>query len=155
MQSAYIYLKGLNQDLPKPFYISLLFKGLPDAFDAFASRKLEEINKDLDKVEINALISDIILEEARINSNNPTLLNKVLNNTVCSYCKKIGHIESSCFNKYPELKKDNKSKKGKDKNKKKDTYKKKNNKKDKKEDKSESTQVMISTTTDPINPVQI
>ena len=138
------------QELPKPFYISLLFKGLPDAFNAFVLRKLEEINKDLDKVEINALISDIISEEARINSNNPTLLNKVLNNTVCSYCKKTGHIESGCFNKYPELKKDNKSKKGKDKNKKKDTYK-KNNKRDKKEDKSN--QVVISTTTDPTNPV--
>ncbi|TVY31843.1 hypothetical protein LOCC1_G008381 [Lachnellula occidentalis] len=46
----------MRYELPKPFIAILLFKGLSSSFDAFSSRKYKE------------LISDIISEEARLQS---------------------------------------------------------------------------------------
>ena len=69
IQSSYLYLKELNQELPKPIIAWLLLKGLPSSFDSFSSRKYEDLAKDLTKIDLDQLITDIISEEGRINSN--------------------------------------------------------------------------------------
>jgi hypothetical protein len=47
----------------------MLLKGLPGLFNSFSSRKYKDLAKDLIKIDLDQLISDIILEEGRINLN--------------------------------------------------------------------------------------
>ena len=86
----------------------LLFKGLPSSFDSFASRKYEELAKDIANINISKLIADLISEEARITSNINLEANKTASNTpICRYCRKSGHLEAKCYKKYPELRPNN------------------------------------------------
>jgi len=93
--------------MPKPFIAWIIFKGLPSSFDSLASRKYEDISGSLTTIDISKLISELISEEARMNSNLEA--NKVYkgnNNTkpFCKHCNKSGHLETRCYTKYPELK---------------------------------------------------
>jgi hypothetical protein len=70
------------------------------------SRKYEELTEDLKDVNIIKLISDLISEEGRFNSNinleaNKTSFNN--NSSYCKYCNKKGYIEDKYFIKYPKL----------------------------------------------------
>ncbi len=105
IQSSIIYLKELKQLMPKPITAWLILKGLPSSFDSYASRKYEELAEDLNGINITKLITDLISEEGRINSNINLEANKASKNNLsyCKYCDKKGHIEDKCFIKYPEL----------------------------------------------------
>ncbi len=105
IQSSALYLKDLGYELPKPIIASLIFKGLPSSFDAIASRKYEELAKDIANIDISKLISELISEEARMSSISDLEANKAIkpNKRFCIYCNKKGHIEPKCFLKYPEL----------------------------------------------------
>ena len=99
----------LKYELPKPFIIWILFKGLPSSFDSFISRKYEELAKNINNINVNTLISELISEEARMLAinNNSLEANKAYkgrNRSYCTYCNKSGHIVDKCFNKHPELK---------------------------------------------------
>ncbi|TVY36399.1 hypothetical protein LCER1_G008867, partial [Lachnellula cervina] len=100
-----IYLKELGYELLKPFIAILLFKGLSSSFDAFSSRKYEEVTKNIKNIDITKLISDIISEEARLKSNTISSANKATSNRIplCRHCGKRGHIEPKCWDKYPKL----------------------------------------------------
>ena len=106
IQSSAVYLKELNYEVPKPFLVWLLFKGLPSSFDSFSSHKYKAITKDLDNIDISKLISDLILEESRIDASIGLEAYKagLSNNSFCTYCSRKGHIETKCYTKYPELK---------------------------------------------------
>ncbi|KFY92298.1 hypothetical protein V500_04228 [Pseudogymnoascus sp. VKM F-4518 (FW-2643)] len=98
IQSSALYLKDLGQQLPNPIIASLIFKGLPSSFDAIASRKYEELAKDLNKIDIPKLISELISEEARMSSNLEQSANKAIANKAklpfkssCTHCNKTGH----------------------------------------------------------------
>ncbi|TVY38198.1 Copia protein [Lachnellula cervina] len=105
IQSSAIYLKELGYKLPKPFIAILLFKGLSSSFDAFSSRKYEEVTKNIKNIDITKLISDIISEEARLKSDTISSANKTTSNKnpLCRHYGKRGHIEPKCWDKYPEL----------------------------------------------------
>jgi hypothetical protein len=142
IQSSALYLKELGHPLPNPIIASLIFKGLPSSFDAIASRKFEELAKDVLNIDIPKLISDLISEEARMSNNlgqsaNQGTANKAFKpKSTCTYCKKDGHIKAHCFLKYPELKKDYKPK----------TFKKKDNKDNKKTESSKAIMSAFATT---------
>ncbi|KAF7961227.1 hypothetical protein EAE96_000893 [Botrytis aclada] len=109
IQSSYNYLKSMKYDIPKAFIVWFLFRGLPSYFDGFASRKYEELAKNQDNIDLDSLFSELISEEARMRSNIDLYANKTgfKNNNktpYCSHCHKKGHLESTCFIKYPELK---------------------------------------------------
>ena len=118
IQSATIYLSKLKNTIPKPFLAQIIFKGLLSHFNSFISRKDKELAKDLDNINISKLVTDLISEEARLNSSleaNKTSINK---GSFYRYYKKKGYIESRYFTKYPELRPNSKDKpKNKDKNK--------------------------------------
>jgi hypothetical protein len=109
IQSSAIYLKELKFEVPRPFLAWILFKGLPTSFDSFASRKYEALTKDLKSINIDSLISDLIAEESRMNSNSGLEANKAIKSkktkkqAYCKHCNKKGHLEERCFVKYPEL----------------------------------------------------
>ena len=107
IQSSALYLRELGYELPKPIIASLIFKGLPSSFDAIASRKYEELAKDIANIDISKLISELISEEARMSTSIELEANKAItpNRSFCKYCNKKGHIEPKCYIKYPELKK--------------------------------------------------
>ncbi|TVY34293.1 hypothetical protein LCER1_G008843 [Lachnellula cervina] len=98
IQSSAIYLKELGYELPKPFIAILLFKGLSSSFDAFSSRKYEEVTKNIKNIDITKLISDIISEEARLKSDTISSANKTTSNKnpLCRHYNKRGHIEPKC-----------------------------------------------------------
>ncbi|EKD11952.1 hypothetical protein MBM_09882 [Drepanopeziza brunnea f. sp. 'multigermtubi' MB_m1] len=106
IQSNAIYLKEMNCEIPKPVLASLIFKGLPSFFDSFASRKFKEISSNLKEVDIDSLISDLLLEEARMGTSADLKANKAFKNNAkyCSHCKQKGHLNSTCFKLHPELK---------------------------------------------------
>src|SRR6202035_553096 len=80
----------MKYELPKPFLVWIILKGLPSSFEYFTLRKYEELAKDINNLDIPRFLSELISEEACIN------------------CNIEGHLESKCFNKYLELR--NKSK---------------------------------------------
>ena len=105
IQASNIYLSELGQDLPNPIIIWIILKGLPDYYNSFASRKYEEIMRDIDHINITKLINELIAEEGRFNINleaNKTSFNN--NQSYYKHCNKKGHIEDKCYIKYPELK---------------------------------------------------
>jgi hypothetical protein len=106
IQSSALYLKGLGYELPKPIIASLIFKGLPSSFDAIASRKYEELAKDITNINIPKLISELISEEARMSTSTNLEANKAIKpkKGFCTYCNTSGHIEPNCWVKNPELK---------------------------------------------------
>ena len=106
IQSSALYLKELGYELPKPIIASLIFKGLPNSFDAIASRKYEELAKDIANIDISKLISELISEEARMSISADLEANRATksNKSFCTHCNKKGHIEPKCWLKYPELK---------------------------------------------------
>jgi Reverse transcriptase (RNA-dependent DNA polymerase)/gag-polypeptide of LTR copia-type/Integrase core domain len=109
IQSSALYLKELGYELPRPIIASLIFKGLPSSFDAIASRKYEELARDIANIDISKLISELISEEARMSSNIDLEANKANNRPkkgFCTHCNQKGHIEPKCWIKYPELRKD-------------------------------------------------
>jgi hypothetical protein len=111
IQSSALYLKELGHELPKPIIASLIFKGLPSSFDAIASRKYEELAKDIPNIDISKLISELISEEARMSTNTDLEANRALKpQGVCKYCNKSGHIEANCWIKNPELRREGTSK---------------------------------------------
>jgi len=114
--------------LPKPIIASLIFKGLPSSFDAIASRKYEELAKNIANIDISKLIFELISEEAKMSTSADLEANKATkpNKGFCKYCKKKGHIEARCFIKYPELKNNKPSNKNNKKDKKGDNKNKKN-----------------------------
>ena len=138
IQSAALYLKELGYAIPDPLLACLVFKGLPSSFDNFASRKYEELAKNIANINIPKLISELISEEARMTSNIGGEANKASKSRpICRHCNKTGHLESNCFIKHPELINDfnsNKNKKGKFN---------KNNKKENKEIKTESSKAIM------------
>ena len=107
IQSSSLYSKELGYELPSPFIGYLLFKGLPNSFDSFASRKYEELAKNISNIDINRLISELISEEARMTSNTDLEANKAFRNRnslpTCKYCNKKGHLEANCYSKHLEL----------------------------------------------------
>ena len=109
IQSSIIYLKELKQFLPKAITAWLILKGLPSSYDNYASRKYEELTEDLAEINISKLITDLISEEGRFNSNINLEANKAFKNnqSYCKHCNRKGHIEDKCFIKYPELKNNN------------------------------------------------
>src|SRR6266536_5213953 len=103
----------MKYELPKPFLVWIILKGLPSSFDYFTLCKYEELAKDIDKLDISKLLSELISKEAQINSNIELGANKATKyrNNKLPYYKhynKQGHLESKYFIKYPELR--NKSK---------------------------------------------
>ncbi|EKD19107.1 retrotransposon protein, putative, Ty1-copia subclass [Drepanopeziza brunnea f. sp. 'multigermtubi' MB_m1] len=60
----------------------------------------------LEEVDIDSLISDLLLEEARIGTSADLKANKAFKNNVkyCSHCKQKEHLNSTCFKLHPELK---------------------------------------------------
>ncbi|TVY12516.1 Retrovirus-related Pol polyprotein from transposon TNT 1-94, partial [Lachnellula arida] len=103
IQSSAIYLKELGYELPKPFIAILLFKGLSSSFDAFSSRKYEEVTKNIKDIDITKLISDIISEEARLKSDTSSANRTTSNKPYCRHCRREGHIDTKCWIKHPEL----------------------------------------------------
>ena len=103
IQASSIYLKEMNYEVPKPFIVYYLFKGLPSSFESFISRKYEELAKDLSNIDISRLIADLISEEGRLKSNIDLEASRASKIPICKHCKKKGHIEDRCFRKYPEL----------------------------------------------------
>ena len=93
--------------MPKPIIASLIFKGLPSSFDAIASRKYEELAKNIANIDISKLILELISEEARMSTSADLEANKATkpNKGFYKHYKKKGHIEARCFIKYPKLKK--------------------------------------------------
>jgi hypothetical protein len=82
----------------------LLFKNLGSAYDSFTSRKYEELSSNIKDIKIETLISSIITEEARMDSNIESKAFKAINGQKkCLYCKKRGHLKEECFGHYPEL----------------------------------------------------
>ncbi|TVY31835.1 hypothetical protein LOCC1_G008546 [Lachnellula occidentalis] len=110
IQSSAIYLKELGYKLPKPFIAILLFKGLSSSFDAFSSRKYEEVTKNINNIDITKLISDIISEEARLQSD--SVANKTTSKNIpfCKHFNRKGHLETKCWIKYPELRQNKRTK---------------------------------------------
>ncbi|KAK6580604.1 hypothetical protein PZA11_006840 [Diplocarpon coronariae] len=115
IQSNAIYLKQLKCPLPKPIIASLIFKGLPSSFNSFASRKYEEISSDLEHIDLESLINDLILEEARMgaNADYKAQANKAFAKTggkrkYYTHYKLSGHISEKCYKLYPELRPFNK-----------------------------------------------
>ena len=152
IQSSSIYLKDLGCEIPKPLLINILFKGLPNSFKSLISYKYKEIGKDLNKIDISKLISELIAEEARMSNSIDLEANKASkyynsNNKTpfCTYCSKKGHIESRCYSKYPELK--NKSNRTNSNSNSNSNYKDKNNnnKNKTKEVKNESNKLIMTT----------
>ena len=109
IQSLIIYLKELKQFIPKAITAWLILKGLPSSYNNYASCKYEELIEDLAAINISKLITNLILEEGRFNSNINLEANKAFKNNQSYYkhCNKKGHIEDKCFIKYPELKNNN------------------------------------------------
>ncbi|CAL3971562.1 unnamed protein product [Diplocarpon coronariae] len=101
IQSSAIYLRQLKCPLPKPIIASLIFKGLPSSFDSFASRKYEEISSDLEYIDLESLINDLILEEARMGANADY-------KNYCTHYKLSGHISEKCYKLHPKLRPFNK-----------------------------------------------
>ena len=100
VQSLAVYLKELKYEVPKPFLVQLLFKGLPSSFNSFSSRKYEEIAKDLSNIDLSKLISDLISEESRINASSGLEANKVRsnnNNSFCIHYKRKGYIKAKYY----------------------------------------------------------
>ena len=95
--------------MPKPIIASLIFKGLPNSFDAIASRKYKELVKDIANIDIFKLISELISEEVRMSNNIDLEANKAIKSNISFYkhYNKKGHIEVKYFIKYPKLKKAN------------------------------------------------
>jgi hypothetical protein len=109
----------MKEGLSNAYIAWILFKNLPQSFEAYSSRKYEEIGKNLSKLDINSIISDLIAEEARLKSsinenkaikaksyNKPNNLNNKIKR-YCSHCKKQGHTQEYCWVKNPELKNSN------------------------------------------------
>jgi len=117
LQASSIYLKELSTELPKPILAWILFKGLPNTFDSFISRKYEELAKTLESkayIDLNKLIADIISEEARIkacdlelNKTTTKFKSSQANIKYCKHCNRKGHLENQCYTKYPELRRPN------------------------------------------------
>jgi hypothetical protein len=105
IQASALYLKDLGFELPKPIIACLLFKNLGSAYDSFTSRKYEELSSNIKDIKIETLISSIIAEEARMDSNVESKAFKAVKNSQkkCSYCKKQGHLKEECFSLHPEL----------------------------------------------------
>ena len=105
IQSSIIYLKDLGQLIPKPIIAQIILKGLPSSFNNYSSRKYKELIKDLKDINILKLITDLISEEGRFNSNINLEANKTSfnNQSYYKFYNKKGHIEDKCFIKYPEL----------------------------------------------------
>jgi hypothetical protein len=104
IQASALYLKDLGFELPKPIIACLLFKNLGSAYNSFTSRKYEELSSNIKDIKIETLISSIITEEARIDSNIESKAFKAINGQKkCSYYKKRGHLKEECFGLYPEL----------------------------------------------------
>jgi hypothetical protein len=148
IQSSAIYLTEMKNEVPKPILAWLIIKGLSSSFDPFISRKYEDLGRDLKSgnMDISKLISDLIAEEARLKSNIDYEANKVSNSyknknkkPFCKNCKRSGHLEDKCWEKYPELRNNSKNK---DKDK-------KSNKTEKSNKSSESKVVMTTLKTKP------
>ena len=95
--------------MPKAITAWLILKGLLSSYNNYASRKYKELIEDLVAINISKLITNLISEEGRFNSNINLEANKAFKNNQ-SYCKhynKKGHIEDKCFIKYPKLKNNN------------------------------------------------
>src|SRR6202035_4537666 len=69
----------MKYELPKPFLVWIILKGLPSSFEYFTSRKYEELAKDINNLDIPRFLSELISEEARINSNIELEANKSKN----------------------------------------------------------------------------
>ncbi|KAE9374467.1 hypothetical protein N431DRAFT_503311 [Stipitochalara longipes BDJ] len=72
----------------------LILKGLPSSYDNYTSRKYEELSGIIKDGQLIKLISDLIAEEGRLNSNIRLEANKTsFNNSpsYCKYCNKKGH----------------------------------------------------------------
>jgi hypothetical protein len=123
IQASYYALKELENEVPKANIAWNILKGLPSSYDPLISRKYEEISKsisDKEDIDLNKLITDLISEEARMqsfikddkayitrsnqvsNRANNSRPNKA-NRKHCKYCNKLGHLEQQCFKKNPEL----------------------------------------------------
>ena len=85
----------------------LLFKGLLSSFNSFASKKYKELAKDIANINISRLISDLILEEARMTSNIDLEANKANSNPIYRYYKKSRHLKANCYKKHPKLRPNN------------------------------------------------
>lgn len=125
IQSAAYYLKQMNKGLNNAHVAWIIFRGLPSSFDAFSSRKYEEIGKTLNDLNISNLTAELIAEESRMNStinanhaNHANTANtaKIAKNAAnkrqipqCKFCNKKGHLEAKCYKKHPELKPTNNS----------------------------------------------
>ena len=66
--------------MPKAITVWLILKGLPSSYNNYASRKYEELIEDLAAIDISKLITDLISEEGRINSNINLEANKAFKN---------------------------------------------------------------------------
>ena len=142
IQSLAIYLDQLEYKVPILFLAWLLFKGLPSSFNSFNSCKYKELAADLSKINISKLITNLILEEARMNTSQSLEANwaaRTNKDSFYSHYKKKGYLESRCYKKYPELKpnKGSNSKSNKDKDK-------EDSNPDTNSTKSESTKVIMS-----------
>jgi hypothetical protein len=112
----------MNKEINNAHIAWIIFKGLPTSFDAFSSRKYEEIGKNLDNLSISSLSAELIAEESRmysaINANRATTQANTANNANiantanaankrpiphCKFCKKKGHLEAKCYKNHPEL----------------------------------------------------
>ena len=114
IQSSYYSLIELNQSPSKASIAQTLLKGLPSSYDAFISRKYEEISEailDNDDIDLNKLVAELISEETRIQSfinedkayiikNKPKMNKKAKH---CNFCSKQGHLETECYRKHLEL----------------------------------------------------
>ena len=114
IQSSYYSLKELGQSPSKASMAWNLLKGLPSTYDAFISRKYEDISEaisDNDDIDLNKLVAELISEESRIQSfvNEDKAYvtkskSKSKNKTKhCKFCSKQGHLETECYRKHPEL----------------------------------------------------
>ena len=99
IQSSAIYLQEMKYELPKPFLAWTILRGLPSSFEYFTSRKYEELAKDINNLDISRLLSELISEEARMNSSIELEANKATKNKVPYYkhYNKKGYLESKYF----------------------------------------------------------
>ncbi|KAF4615563.1 hypothetical protein G7Y89_g15302 [Cudoniella acicularis] len=143
IQSSAQYLEKLGHKVSDVFILVTIYNSLPSSFDAFTSRKYEEVGNKLDNINLEKLVSDLIAEEARMNSKDSNLeANKASINSkpICTHCNKTGHLKNKCWVLHPELKKDASKGTSKDNNKK---NKNKKDKETKEEDKSTSSPRVI------------
>jgi hypothetical protein len=102
-----LYLFKLGYEIPKPYIILILFKGLFSSYNSFYFKKYKNISRNIKNININKFILDIINESIKLGFNISGLVNKLNNNKFKYYIyyknnsyNSKDHLEKICYYKY-------------------------------------------------------